>query len=201
MATTRYDPCVHFLGSVNDGPINTRPGDFLIDLATGRGYRMDARNIRQPLVSGTTGAFTVDSGGLTVTAGGATITAGGLRVTAGRVVENLSVANITTAAATTYSAANLAAGIITRDPNGGARTDVTDTAAAIIGGTPALSSDGDCLLTWLINTADAAEAITISGGTDVTVVNAAQTLLQNEAALMIFRRTAATTISLYLVGA
>lgn len=145
--------------------------------------------------------LTITNTGLTVTAGGVTVTAGGVRVTAGRIVENLSLTDITTAGAETYTAAQLATGVITRDPAGAARTDTTDTAANIIAGTPALSANGDCLACWLINTADAAEAITLAGGTGVTVSNVGQTLAQNESALLLFRRTSASAVTLYIIGA
>lgn len=125
---------------------------------------------------------------------------GNLRV-GDRVTEKFGLTNITTAGNETYTAAQLATGIITRDPAGGARTDTTDTAAAIIAGTPALSADGDVLITYLINTADAAEAITLAGGTGVTISNVGQTIAQNEAAMLLFRRTSGTTITLYILGA
>jgi hypothetical protein len=118
----------------------------------------------------------------------------------GKVTKNLSVANITTAGAGTYTAAQLAGGVITRDPAGAARTDTTDTAAAII---PAmlLDNDGDSDFCHVINTADAAEAITIAGGTGVTVSNAGHTIAQNESAVLLFRRTSATAVTVYVLGA
>lgn len=116
-------------------------------------------------------------------------------------VENTGLTDITTAGAETYTAAQLATGVITRDPNGLARTDTTATATAIVEGTPALDTDGDILKCYVINTADAAEAITLAGGTGVTISNVGQTIGQNESALLIFRRTSATAVTLYIVGA
>ena len=103
--------------------------------------------------------------------------------------------------AETYTAAQIAGGIITRDPNGAARTDTTPTGTlleAFLASTPA---NGDTLRCHLINTADAAEAITLAGGVGVTISNVGQTLEQNQAALLLFRRTAANTFTLYLIGA
>ena len=109
--------------------------------------------------------------------------------------------SITTAGAGTYSAAQIATGLIERDPNGAGRTDTTDTAAAILAALPHMVSNGDMFQCLLINTADAAEAITLAGGTGVTIVNVGQTLAQNESAILVFRRTSATTLSLYVIGA
>lgn len=113
---------------------------------------------------------------------------------------NRTVTNLTTAGDLTYTAAQIAGGIITRDPNGGARTDTTDTAAAIIAALD-LDTDGDCFEAYIINTADAAEAITLAGGTGVTFANVGQTIAQNESCKLIIRRTSSTTVTIYIVGA
>ena len=116
--------------------------------------------------------------------------------------QNRSVATIATAGAGTYTAAQIAGGIIARDPAGSARTDTTDTAVALIAAAGLnLENDGDTFECHVINTADAAEAITIAGGTDVTIANAGQTIAQNESALLLFRRTSATAITVYILGA
>lgn len=82
----------------------------------------------------------------------------------------------TTAAAVTYTAAQLKAGLILRDPNGAGRSDVTPTAAAIVQSYSAtgLSANtsavaGDYFEFTIRNTADAAETITITAGTGVTL--------------------------------
>lgn len=118
----------------------------------------------------------------------------------GRVIHNLGLANITTAGAVTYSAAQVAGGVITRDPNGAARTDDTPTAVDLIAAC-GLEMDGETASCVLINTADAAEAITLQAGVGVTIANVGQTLAQNESALLIFRRTSASAATLYIVGA
>lgn len=118
----------------------------------------------------------------------------------GLFVQNLGLTDLTTAGAETYTAAQLKGGLITRDPNGAGRTDTTDTAANLIAGL-GLDDDGDSHQCRLINTADAAEAITLQGGTGVTVANAGQTVGQNESALLVFRRTSATAVTLYVIGA
>ncbi len=117
----------------------------------------------------------------------------------GLFVQNLGLANLTTAGDETYTAAQLKGGLITRDPNGAGRTDTTDTAANLITGL-GLDDDGDSVQCRLVNTADAAEAITLQGGANVTVANAGQTVAQNESVLLIFRRTSASAVTLYVLG-
>lgn len=81
-------------------------------------------------------------------------------------------ANITTAGAATYTAANLAVGVITRDPNGGNRTDTTDTAANLITGL-ALSADYQERYCYVANTSNSdPETITLAGGVGVTLKGA-----------------------------
>lgn len=68
-----------------------------------------------------------------------------------------------TAGAMTYTAADCLGGIILRDPNGAGRTDVLPTAALLV----ALMVDeriGDTIDFMVINTADAAETITMTAG-------------------------------------
>jgi len=67
-----------------------------------------------------------------------------------------------------YSAAELIGGLILRDANGAHRTDVTDTAANIIG---AISNPfvGLSFLFWIKNTSEFAEEITLTAGSGVTL--------------------------------
>lgn len=149
-----------------------------------------------------TKVYREQGGDTLVVASGGTVRAeaGSRLLLRSRPVEAMSVTDVTTAGAATLTAAALAGGIITRDPNGAARTDTTDTAEAIIAAL-GLVADGDCALCYLINTADAAETLTLQGGTGVTFANAAQTLAQNEAALLLLRRTGAAAVTVYILGA
>lgn len=106
-----------------------------------------------------------------------------------------------TAGAVTYTAAQMASGLLLRDPNGASRSDTTPTAALLLAGIPALKNDGDTVKCYLVNTADAAEVITLLAGVGVTILNIGQTLAQNEAALILIRRTSSTTVTMYLIGA
>lgn len=174
------------------------------------GWHYDAQNARLDFYFRGTRVGHIDASGLTVV--GSTLTAvaavlsGGLAVAGGagaRIREGMTVSDITTAGAATYTAAQVAGGIITRDPAGAGRTDVmpdaTDIIAAAAGN---LDTDGQTLLCYLINTADAAEAITLGGSpTGVTYANAGQTIAQNESAILLIRRTSATAVTVYILGA
>jgi len=139
---------------------------------------------------------------MVVASGGAvTVEAGGaLRVAASTLVPSIAVTNIANAGAGTYSAEAIAGGLITRDPNGAGRTDTTATAAAIIAACN-LTADGDTVKCYVVNTADAAEVITLAGGDGVTISNVGQTVAQNESAVLLFRRASSTTVTLYVFGA
>ncbi len=82
-----------------------------------------------------------------------------------------------TAGAKTYTAANLIGGLILRDPAGGARSDVTPTAAAIVAGI-AGAIVGSSFEFTIRNTADAAETITLTAGSGVTL-SGTMTIAQN----------------------
>lgn len=83
----------------------------------------------------------------------------------------------TTAGNETISAAEMLGGLFLRDPNGGDRTDTTDTAANIVG---AMDNPqvGDSFELFIRNDADAAETITVAGGTGVTT-SGTMTIAQN----------------------
>ena len=103
-----------------------------------------------------------------------------------------------TAANVTYTAAQFLGGLIQRDPAGGARTDVTPTATAILN---AIGSTqiGSGFLLVIKNTADAAETITMSGGTGVTIVGTA-TIAQNNTKLFLIHKTGLATVKMESLG-
>jgi predicted RecA/RadA family phage recombinase len=88
-----------------------------------------------------------------------------------------SVATITTAGVATYTAAQLLGKLIKRDPAGSARSDVTPTAAQIVAAIPN-ARVGDCFEFTIRNDADAAETITVTAGTGVTL-SGTMTVAQN----------------------
>lgn len=104
-------------------------------------------------------------------------------------------ATITTVGAATYTAAQFGDGLILRDPNGLARTDTTPTAALLVAEYPGVAVD-DVVTVVIVNTADAAETITIAAGTGVTLRgSAAQAFGQNTAKVLYLRFTNVTASS------
>lgn len=98
-----------------------------------------------------------------------------------------------------YAAADLAGGLIFRDPNGADRTDETDDADEIIEAC-ALTVDGmfkDCIL---YNDADAVESIELTGGSGVTVVNPEQLVAEKRAATLTLIRTGEANVIVYIRG-
>jgi hypothetical protein len=91
-------------------------------------------------------------------------------------------ATITTAGAVTYTAAQLLNGLIFRDPNGASRSDVTPTAALIVAALeerrPGRTHAGTSFCCVIKNDADAAETITVTAGTGVTL-KGTMTIAQN----------------------
>lgn len=103
---------------------------------------------------------------------------------------------LATAGAGTYTAALIVGGVILRDPAGAGRTDTTDTAAAIITAANAvglLMTDYEEMFFWVVNTADAAETITLAGGTDVTLQGIG-TIAQASMDKFCLFRTSSTTL-------
>jgi len=100
------------------------------------------------------------------------------------------VQTLNNAGAITYSGALLNGALILRDPNGAARTDVLPTAAQIVA---AIGSAVGATASFAIrNTADAAETITVSGGTGVTL-SGTMTIAQNNTRLFISQVTNGTS--------
>lgn len=105
----------------------------------------------------------------------------------------------TTAGALTYTPAMLIGGILLRDPNGASRSDVTPTAVDLIAARPGCRVNDvfECLV---VNTADAAETITVTAGAGVTLIPAAVTIAQNEIGRLMVRYTNVTTGSEAIIG-
>ncbi len=176
----------------------------------GYGFARDVANDRLDIeVAGTTvaqlttTAFTLPTGiGLTITSGGVTVTAGGARVLAGRMKETLSLTNFATGGNYAITAAAIAGGLVTRDPNGGARTDTLPTGELLDAEftSPAMAV-GDTVTCMYMNTADAAETITLAVNTGMTIEDVAQTIAENESCYLVFRKTATNTFNCYMIGA
>lgn len=120
----------------------------------------------------------------------------------GPFVSKRAAATISTAGAGTYSAANIAGGIILRDPAGASRTDTTGTAADILAQFLGAKA-GSSFFLLVRNTADAAETITVAGGAGVTISGTA-TIAQNNSKLFcgLFTNVGSGTeaLTLYSIG-
>jgi hypothetical protein len=97
----------------------------------------------------------------------------------------LTVTDSTTAGAVTYTAAGLLGGLITRDPNGSGRSDVTPTAALLVAAVPG-ATVGDSFEFTIRNTADAAETITVTAGSGATL-SGTMTIAQNNSKRFLVR--------------
>jgi hypothetical protein len=106
----------------------------------------------------------------------------------GETFRKTSPATITTADNVTYTAAQLIGGLVLRDPNGGARSDVSPTAALIVAAVKN-AEVGSSFDFTIRNDADAAETITLTAGTGVTL-NGTMTVAQNEIKRFLVRITA-----------
>jgi hypothetical protein len=93
----------------------------------------------------------------------------GLMAQGQRSIDFATVTTDSTAGARTYTAAELIGGLILRDPNGAGRSDVTPTAALILAAFNGGAKVGTAFEFTIRNTADAAETITLTAGTGVTL--------------------------------
>lgn len=105
-----------------------------------------------------------------------------------------------TAGARTYTAAELVGGLILRDPAGANRSDVTPTATAIVAAIPG-AIVGSSFEFVIRNTADAAETITVTAGTDVTL-SGTMTIAQNNSKRFkaVVTNVGAPAVTIYSIG-
>lgn len=117
-------------------------------------------------------------------------------------IPQVTVSTLTSAGAVTYTAAQLLGGLILRDPNGSARTDILPTAELLIAAIPAVAV-GASFQFDLRNTADASETITVSAGTGGTT-SGTMTVAQNNGKRFVVVITNATqgsaTYTIYSLG-
>jgi len=117
---------------------------------------------------------------------------------AGALIGQMTVTTEVTADAHTYTAAELLGGMILRDPAGGARSDPTDTAANIIAAITQAGA-GNSFEFTIRNTANAAETITVTAGTGVTL-SGTMTIAQNNSKRFLCVVTSGTTVTIYSLG-
>jgi len=116
----------------------------------------------------------------------------------GTLIQDITVTTEETAGAHTYTAAELLGGLILRDCAGGARSDPTDTAANIIAAI-IQAGVGNSFEFTIRNTSDAAETITVTAGTGVTL-SGTMTIAQNNSKRFLCVVTASTTVTIYSLG-
>ena len=97
----------------------------------------------------------------------------------------------------TLAAADIVAGINVHTSVTGDGTVTTDTAENIIAGVP-LTVDGQTIVSYYVNDGD--QEVDWAGGTDVTIADSGQIIQANNGAIVIWQRTAATTVTCYLIG-
>ena len=124
---------------------------------------------------------------------------GGIILKDSKFVDFYSVQTITTAGPVTYTVSHLLGGLILRDPNGAARADVTPTGAefwdALAGINP-----GAAFRFTIRNTADAAETITLTPATGVTL-DGTMTIAQGSSREFLAVLTAQNAVTIYSLGA
>ena len=97
----------------------------------------------------------------------------------------------------TLAAADILAGINVHTSVTGGGTVTVDTAANIIANVP-LEKDNECITSYYIN--DGNQTATFAVATGTSIANVANTVLTNEAAVLIWRRTSATAVTLYIAS-
>jgi hypothetical protein len=101
-------------------------------------------------------------------------------------LDNTQVSTITTAAAVTFTPAQLLGNLVLRDPNGLARADVLPTAASLYAALENPVKIAGLTFRFTIrNTADAAETITLTANTGATISGTATIAQSNSKEFMI----------------
>lgn len=118
----------------------------------------------------------------------------------GKVIRGATVTTSSTAGAVTYTAAQIIGGLILRDPNGAGRSDVTPTATLIVNEIAACKVGSSFEFT-IRNTADAAETITVTAGTGVTL-SGTMTIAQNNSKrfLVVVTAVSSPAVTVYSLG-
>jgi hypothetical protein len=105
----------------------------------------------------------------------------------------------TTASAITYTADGILNNIILRDPNGAGRADLFPTAASIMTELQCESGDRPSFTIVIRNTADAAETITMTTNTGLTL-SGTMTIAQNNSKTFLFVATGDAAFTVYSLG-
>lgn len=123
---------------------------------------------------------------------------GALELVNGLVLENNTVSTVTTVGAVTFTAAQILGGLILRDPNGASRADLVPLATDLIAALnkPTIGASFEFTIR---NDADAAETITVTTNTGVTL-SGTMTIAQNNMKRFKLVVTGLTTVTIYSLG-
>jgi len=116
----------------------------------------------------------------------------------GNMISQMTVTTKSTVGDVTYTAAEILGGMILRDPNGGARADLFPTAADMIAAIKQAKA-GNAFEVTIRNTADAAETITMTTNTGLTL-SGTMTIAQNNSKRFLVVVTAADAVTIYSLG-
>jgi len=108
------------------------------------------------------------------------------------------IATITTAGAVTFTAAQITGQLILRDPNGAGRADLLPTAAQLYAGF-GRPEVGQSFRFVIRNTADAAETITVTTNTGLTL-SGTMTIAQNNSKEFLGVFTSPSAVTVYSLG-
>jgi hypothetical protein len=100
----------------------------------------------------------------------------------------------------TLTAAQIAGGLVVHTSVTGGGNVTMDSAPNIIAEC-SLREDGDAVKVYYINDGDQTLTLVADTGATVTLGDAAQTIAQNESAILLFIRTGAATVTCYIIGA
>ena len=143
----------------------------------------------------------IDFGTSALTAASLAITTSGLLVSAGRIRESMEVSNVD-ARHVTLTVERIHKGIILHTSVTGAGTATSDTAANIIaghGGLAPLTANGQTIECLYVN--DGNQDVTFAVDTGVTLANGSSpTIPQKGAARILFIRTGAAAVSMFVIG-
>lgn len=114
-------------------------------------------------------------------------------------IKGTQVSTIATAAAVTFTAAQILGGMILRDPNGAHRADLVPLATAIWDAMGPEPEAGASFEFTIRNTADAAETITVTTNTGVTM-SGTMTIAQNNSKRFLYVAASRAAGTLYSLG-
>ena len=121
---------------------------------------------------------------------------GGININQGRLRRVLTVTDVNARHNAEVTAAQINGGIVVHTSETGAGNVTFTDAANIISGC-GLDTDGQCIKLYYINDGDRELTLANSSGGDTTIADTGNTILENEAAILLIRRTSATAVKVF----